>query len=1192
MDIYIANDEKLCYNYAVSLNLGGIYMKRSKRILSSIMALLMVLSVVSTGFTAFAVESNGSILKEIVLEPSPRPQVQFYCTDVTRVAAGANTMDPGKQIVKATPSGIPELSGEHVSQAYAGETPAATRITFVSPTAGISITKFSCDNSTVTFSDTKFTAPGTYEVDITGGTAEPGTALTFTIDYTWTDGNTYQEKCVSYVENIATGGAFAELRVTWKPYNGTSSWYRGYGSAITRVLGKGVYYEMPADGGMTQRTGSYNVATKSFTDGSGLTTYYEEERVESAGLFSNPRETIDHTKFITGTSQAHVYLDASVSTSLSDINLRIDSNVGNEAGETHVRNNDSPNVALGESYVFAGAQTSAPSGYSTNETARAAIGYSVPARSNYGFDSENGAYSTITSGSRNGGHILTSHLNGTVANLVNGSAYTVINRYYAYFRGSYAYITNSPIVPVVMVFHVVDKGALRELVDYVMTSDPDTPTTRTQKKGANPQAWYYRSGFSAFQNAYVDAVRVLNNPKATQSEIDAATKSLQTMYNGLQLKTADYTRVNELYDQADAIIANESAYPPSDIALIREAQEMVTKSYSILYQSAVDTMAENLQIAIDRAMPYAANYEDIIELEQQYDAMDKSLYDPDLIAAVDAAFAKVDYTLTALEQDKVDAWADEIAAAMENLAPLTADFGELIAKLEEAKAIDRTLYINGSLLLDPMEAAEAAIADNAETPWVLSRQGEVDALTKSLDDTIKSLILRSVYKVDLKEALDKEIPGTIEYYNQDILAEYDALIAEGTEMYNDDTLTVYDQQKVDDMTAAINAKYEELMASYDDSCKHPFVEEAVVENNVAPDCVNAGSYDLVVYCSECGEEVSRETITVEALGHTEGEAVIENEVAATPTTDGSYDTVVYCTVCGEEVSRETTVVPALGHTPAEAVEENRVEADCVNAGSYDLVVYCTCCEEKVELSRETITIDALGHEEAEAVEENRKEADCVNAGSYDMVVYCTVCGEELSRESFVIDALGHTAGDAVEENRVEATYESAGSFDSVVYCGLCGEELSRETVVIPMLDGYFKAAEGSTTVIDEELGYIYGLDIGLSDLEGYVEYSSSVSYETPDGIGTGMTLTTFRGGEVWEEYTIVIFGDLNGDGVIDIYDSSILAAIVNGDIEFEEGDAILFAADLNGDTAVDIYDLAILNAVVNGEVEIEQVPYV
>ena len=114
--------------------------------------------------------------------------------------------------------------------------------------------------------------------------------------------------------------------------------------------------------------------------------------------------------------------------------------------------------------------------------------------------------------------------------------------------------------------------------------------------------------------------------------------------------------------------------------------------------------------------------------------------------------------------------------------------------------------------------------------------------------------------------------------------------------------------------------------------------EAVIENEVAADCVTKGSYDTVVYCSVCGEELSRETTTTPALGHTEGEAVVENKVDATATVDGSYDSVVYCTVCGEEVSRETITIPALGHELAEAVEENRVEATCTEDGSYDSVV--------------------------------------------------------------------------------------------------------------------------------------------------------------------------------------------------------------------------------------------------------------
>lgn len=43
--------------------------------------------------------------------------------------------------------------------------------------------------------------------------------------------------------------------------------------------------------------------------------------------------------------------------------------------------------------------------------------------------------------------------------------------------------------------------------------------------------------------------------------------------------------------------------------------------------------------------------------------------------------------------------------------------------------------------------------------------------------------------------------------------------------------------------------------------------EAVKENEIAPDCVNSGSYDSVVYCSVCEEEVSRTKVVLEKTGH-------------------------------------------------------------------------------------------------------------------------------------------------------------------------------------------------------------------------------------------------------------------------------------------------------------------------------------
>ena len=85
--------------------------------------------------------------------------------------------------------------------------------------------------------------------------------------------------------------------------------------------------------------------------------------------------------------------------------------------------------------------------------------------------------------------------------------------------------------------------------------------------------------------------------------------------------------------------------------------------------------------------------------------------------------------------------------------------------------------------------------------------------------------------------------------------------------------------------------------------------EATVENSVAPDCVNSGSYDNVVYCTTCGTEISRDTVTTPALGHTE-ETVAGKASTCTETglTEGKK-----CSVCGT-VTVEQTTAPALGHT--------------------------------------------------------------------------------------------------------------------------------------------------------------------------------------------------------------------------------------------------------------------------------------
>ena len=106
----------------------------------------------------------------------------------------------------------------------------------------------------------------------------------------------------------------------------------------------------------------------------------------------------------------------------------------------------------------------------------------------------------------------------------------------------------------------------------------------------------------------------------------------------------------------------------------------------------------------------------------------------------------------------------------------------------------------------------------------------------------------------------------------------------------------------------------EIIFTDEPGVSHQHVEgEPVKENEIAATCTQKGSYDKVVYCKDkdCGEELSRENITVPASGHKKGEPVTENRVEAKVGVEGSYEKVMYCTTCHEELSREKIVIPAL-----------------------------------------------------------------------------------------------------------------------------------------------------------------------------------------------------------------------------------------------------------------------------------------
>ena len=230
----------------------------------------------------------------------------------------------------------------------------------------------------------------------------------------------------------------------------------------------------------------------------------------------------------------------------------------------------------------------------------------------------------------------------------------------------------------------------------------------------------------------------------------------------------------------------------------------------------------------------------------------------------------------------------------------------------------------------------------------------------------------------------------------------------------------------------------------------------------------------------------------EPNGHTPGEPVEENVVPATCQHAGGYDKVVYCTVCGDEISREEIVIGKLLHTPGEPVEENRTEPNCTEPGSHDLVTYCTECGD--EISRETNPIPALGHTE---VVDEAVAPTCTKTGLTEGS-HCAVCGEVLTEQA-VIPALGHRYG----------IWEHAGDGKHESRCNRCGAvaKVDCAVVTVPQTDpntepitlcpicGHREGAKDLVRVTDAKAKGAYGNLVVFMTGEDEAERLLTVAFE-------------------------------------------------------------------------------------------------
>lgn len=135
-------------------------------------------------------------------------------------------------------------------------------------------------------------------------------------------------------------------------------------------------------------------------------------------------------------------------------------------------------------------------------------------------------------------------------------------------------------------------------------------------------------------------------------------------------------------------------------------------------------------------------------------------------------------------------------------------------------------------------------------------------------------------------------------------------------------------------------------------------------------------------------------------------------------------------------------------------------------------------------------------------------------------------------------------------------------------------------------DEWIIPSEDYNLIVDSRQMFIYGLDADSADLVEEEQATTvagvTLSYEmSSDILGTGSYVKVMQGNVQKALYTVVYFGDLNGDGAINAADDTIMAGLVDGTGDttgFFAGGPFFTAADLNGDGKIDIADQAILTS--------------
>lgn len=358
-------------------------------------------------------------------------------------------------------------------------------------------------------------------------------------------------------------------------------------------------------------------------------------------------------------------------------------------------------------------------------------------------------------------------------------------------------------------------NAIANLTPKVVEEDADytvlnAEITASQNIVDTEQAsWYTEATWSAFTTALAEAKAVPTGlKKSSQGTIDAAASALNAARTGLEEAAANYTNIDALIKECDALTAGDyTSVSWQNLTIALNTAKALARDIKARNQATIDTAYNNLKAAKDALVPLGkANYQPIIDEINKGTAYTEDYYTTESWAAYQtvlaAAQAMVDAgNLKEDEQAQISKMVEDLIAAKAALEYVPADYTAVDAALAKIPAdADLAAYYTNDTATAVIAARNAVVRGYNKT-----KQPDVDKMAADIETAVANLKLIPADTTALKAAIDEAKRVNSALYTADSYNAMKAELDKAEALYAKTDLTKKDNQaEVDAQTKALN----------------------------------------------------------------------------------------------------------------------------------------------------------------------------------------------------------------------------------------------------------------------------------------------------------------------------------------------------------------------------------------------------